>query len=73
MEDALPASAAAEASDAQREDYFKLRCLTKYVSSSVYEYFSDIEKYAEAINILDKLYMKKKNEIFQRHLLAKRQ
>ena len=54
-------------------DHFKLRCLTKYVSYSIYEYFADCESYTESITILDQLFIKRRNEIFQRHLLAKRQ
>ena len=50
----------------------KFRCLVKYVSASVYEHFADSSTYDEAIEILDKLYVKKKNEIFSRHLLASR-
>ena len=73
MEDALLSTDEDEEEpDEEQENYFKLRCLTKYVSASIYEYFSDCENYKDAITVLDKLYLKKKNEIFQRHLLAKR-
>ena len=54
-------------------DRFKLRCLTKYISYSIYKYFADCGSYTESIAILDNLFIKRRNEIFQRHLLAKRQ
>ena len=50
----------------------KLRCLIKYVSASVYEYIAEAETYEAALAILDKLFIKKTNEIFSRHLLATR-
>ena len=50
----------------------KLRCLTKYVSASIYEYISETSTYEEAIKILENLYIKKKNEIFARFQLASR-
>ena len=50
----------------------KLRCLTKYVTAQVYEYFSEATTYEAAIDALDKIYIRPKNEIFSRHLLAKR-
>ena len=50
----------------------KLRCLTKYVSASVYELISDINSYQKAIELLDSLYIKQKNIIFARHVLATR-
>ena len=65
MEDALRSAEEDEEEwDEDQEDYFKLRCLTKYVSASIYEYFSDCENYKDSIETLDKLYMKKKNKIF---------
>ncbi|XP_042233747.1 uncharacterized protein LOC121873934 [Homarus americanus] len=50
----------------------KLRCLTKYVSATVYEYFADATEFETAIQVLEKVYVKKKNEIFARHHLATR-
>ncbi|XP_042243366.1 uncharacterized protein LOC121880275 [Homarus americanus] len=50
----------------------KLRCLTKYVSATVYEYFADATEFETAIQVLEKVYVKKKNEIFARHQLATR-
>ena len=55
------------------QDKFKLRCLTKYVSYSVYEYIADYETFYEAIAVLDNIFIKTKNGIFHRHLLATRQ
>ena len=50
----------------------KLRCLTKYVSPDVYDYVSEAITYEAAIEILTKLYVKSKNDIFSRHQLANR-
>ena len=50
----------------------KLRCLTKYVSGQVYEYFSDADTYDAAIQILDKLFIRDRNDIFSRYQLATR-
>ena len=43
-------------------DKFKLRCLTKYVSYSIFEYIADYETYDEAIAVLDKIFIKKNNK-----------
>ena len=50
----------------------KLRSLTRYVSSEIFEYIADAETFDTAIAILDKILIKKKNELFSRHLLATR-
>ncbi|XP_042221312.1 uncharacterized protein LOC121865821 [Homarus americanus] len=50
----------------------KLRCLTKYVSATVYEFFADATEFETAIQVLEKVYVKKKNEIFAGHQLATR-
>ncbi|XP_042212521.1 uncharacterized protein LOC121859652 [Homarus americanus] len=50
----------------------KLRCLTKYVSATVCEYFADATGFETAIQVLEKVYVKKKNDIFARHQLATR-
>lgn len=50
----------------------KLRCLIKYVSASIYEHFAESTTFESAMTILNNLYVKKKNEIFSRHLLATR-
>ena len=50
----------------------KLRCLTRYISSDVYEHIADSTSYEEAVQVLDSLYIKTKNDIFMRHKLASR-
>ena len=50
----------------------KLRVLTNYVSSEVYELFSELQTYDEAIALLKTLYDKSPNEIYARHALASR-
>ena len=42
----------------------KLRCMTKYVSAHVYEYFSECTTYEAAMQALEKIYVRPKNEIF---------
>ena len=56
--------------DASDDD--KLAILINYLSADVYSYVSGATNFAAAIEILDKLYVKPKNEIFARHLLATR-
>ena len=48
----------------------KLRCLTKYVSADIYEYFAESATYEDAEEVLNNLYLQPKNEIFARHQLA---
>ena len=48
----------------------KLRCLTRYVSSEIFEYIADAETFDTAIAIMDNIFIKKKNELFSCHLLA---
>ena len=50
----------------------RLWCLTKYVSPDVYDYVSEVSTYEAAIGVLNKLYVKSKNDIFSRHQLATR-
>ena len=50
----------------------KLRCLTRHVSSEIFEYNADVEAFDTAIAILDKIFIQKKYELFSRHLLATR-
>ena len=50
----------------------KLNVLINYVSPSIYDYISESKTYDEAIETLQSLYIKPKNEIFARHLLATR-
>ena len=46
--------------------------LTNYLSHTVNEIISDCITYEEAIDVLNATYIKPKNEIFSRHLLATR-
>ncbi|XP_042210340.1 uncharacterized protein LOC121858194 [Homarus americanus] len=50
----------------------KLATLCSFVSPSVYEYIADCVTYDAAILVLQDLYIKPKNEVFSRHLLATR-
>ena len=50
----------------------QLRCLTKYLSSYVFEHFADASSYDEAIKTLDQLYFRPRNEMFFRIHLALR-
>ena len=52
------------------EDELKLRTLTNYVSANVFEYIVDCPTYADAIETLSKIYIKKVNEIYARYKLA---
>ena len=48
----------------------KLSILTNFVSARVYEYIADATTFESAIEILQDTYVKKKNEVFARHLLS---
>ena len=50
----------------------KLNTLINYIVPSVYEYISECNDYDTAIETLEQLYMKPKNEVFARHILATR-
>ena len=50
----------------------KLDVLINYVSPRVYDYIAECETYDDAVSVLESLYVKPKNEIFARHLLATR-
>ncbi|XP_035223976.1 uncharacterized protein LOC118196616 [Stegodyphus dumicola] len=50
----------------------KLQLLCNFVFASVYQYINDSQSYDNAINVLDSLYIAKRNEIFARHCLASR-
>ena len=65
-EAATASTAGGEASTAPvaNQERFNLRSLTKYVSYAVYEYIANCSTYTEALAVLDKLFLKKKNEIF---------
>ena len=52
----------------------KLKTLTNYISSDVYELISDCTNYTSAVAKLESLYVKPRNEVFARHaLLTRRQ
>ena len=48
----------------------KLSLLFKYVSHRIYLYIEDSTTYEDAKQMLDRIYLKQKNEIFTRHLLS---
>ncbi|GFV31465.1 uncharacterized protein TNCV_3462711 [Trichonephila clavipes] len=50
----------------------KLTLLCNYVTSNVYQFINDCTTYAQAIAILDYLFIKKRNVIFARHCLSTR-
>ncbi|GFX92370.1 uncharacterized protein TNCV_787161 [Trichonephila clavipes] len=50
----------------------KLPLLCNYVTSNVYQFINDCTTYAQAIAILDSLFIKKRNVIFARHCLSTR-
>jgi len=50
----------------------KLNTLINFLDPSVYEYVSECDSYDKAIDALEKLYDKKKNEVYARHMLASR-
>ena len=50
----------------------RLHMLTNYVNHAVFDFISECETYDTAIDVLERLYVKPKNEIFARHLLAQR-
>ncbi|XP_054722967.1 uncharacterized protein LOC129232889 [Uloborus diversus] len=56
----------------QITDENKLNLLCNYVSASVFRYISDSETYSDAVDVLDSLFVTKRNEIFARHCLASR-
>lgn len=50
----------------------KLNLLINYVAPSVYEFIAESSSYEAAISILSSVYIKPRNEIFARHVLASR-
>ena len=56
--------------EAKLKEEDKLKVLINFLSHSVYDYISDCKDFSDAIKILDGIYIKPKNEIFARHLLA---
>ncbi|CAI6371236.1 unnamed protein product [Macrosiphum euphorbiae] len=59
-----------EVAKVKEED--KLKVLTNFLGHSVYDSVSECTTYGAAIKILTDIYIKQKNEIFARHLLATR-
>ncbi|XP_045526419.1 uncharacterized protein LOC123715455 [Pieris brassicae] len=53
-------------------DSIKFQLLVNHISPNIYTYISEATNYEEAITILQKLYVKPKNLIFARHMLATR-
>lgn len=56
----------------QMAEVNKLPLLCNYVSANVFRFINDEDSYDAALNILDSLYITKRNEIFARHCLASR-
>lgn len=50
----------------------KLNLLVNFVSPTVYEYISECDTYVKAIDALQNLYVRPKNEVYARHLLSSR-
>lgn len=50
----------------------KLTVLANFVSPSIFQYIEDCKEYDEAIQTLQALFVKPRNEIFARHVLATR-
>ena len=55
-----------------QENLNKLTVLANYVSPTIFQYIEECSDYAAAIEILQALFVKFRNEIFARHLLATR-
>nr|XP_037870350.1 uncharacterized protein LOC119629239 [Bombyx mori] len=56
----------------EKWDSIKFQLLVNHISPNIYTYISEATNYEEAITILQKLYVKLKNLIFARHMLATR-
>ena len=54
----------------QDEQVDKLKILVNYLGFEVYEYVEECQSYTEAVETLQKLFVKTPNEVFARHLLA---
>ena len=54
------------------EDFDRKNLLVNFVAPHVYEYIAECESFDDAIQVLRNLYVKPKNEIFSRHVLATR-
>ena len=55
-----------------RPELNKLDVLINYVSPKVYDYIAECATYDSATSVLESLYVKPKNDVFARHLLATR-
>ena len=53
-------------------DRLKLKLLINLLSPAIYEHISDIHDYSTAMNALEEIFVKPKNSVFCRHLLATR-
>lgn len=53
-------------------DSMKLKLLVNHLSPTIFSYIRASKSYDEAVSILQKLYIKPKNEILARHMLATR-
>ena len=58
--------------DTQKTDAKKLKLLINYVAPSVYEHIAECKSYSDAMDALQDLYIKPKNVVFARHVLASR-
>ena len=56
----------------QTAEHDKLKLMINYVAPSVYDHITDCTTYSAGIETLDATYIKPKNEIFARHVLATR-
>ena len=51
-------------------DRLKLKLLINLLSPAIFKHISDIHDYSTAMNALEEIFMKPKNSVFCRHLLA---
>ena len=57
-------------SSIQQHNPNKLEQLVNHVSTEVYDFISECQTYEEAIDLLNRLFIKPKNELFARHVLS---
>ena len=69
---AMPSTGTSASSESDTQTVSKLHMLTNFVSHTVFDYISECEDYDTAMGILEKLFIKPKNEVFARYLLATR-
>lgn len=74
QEPTAPSSSAQDAKPATAKQWAKMKyhLLVNLISPRVFAYISETESYDDAIAILEKIYVKPKNIIFARHILATR-